>query len=146
MRLSYKIRIYEEAGRYVSVLVMPEGMISGVGNSLPHALTSLAQGVRRASEFGSLEQPVTSNALSNGSHSSSPPPRGDVPKVKRLLLERFGKLTLRQLSEKLDMRNVSTAVLSASIRGRGARRVRLAIARALGEEPAQLWPVSRHDG
>jgi lambda repressor-like predicted transcriptional regulator len=67
-----------------------------------------------------------------------------VPTVKRLLNERFGKATLRELSEKLGLDDVTPQLLSSSIAGNGAKRVRLAIAKALGEDPDALWPMARH--
>ena len=67
-----------------------------------------------------------------------------IPLVKRLLNERFGKATLRELSEKLGLDDVTPQLLSSSIAGNGARRVRLAIAKALGEDPDALWPMARH--
>ncbi|MCT7325198.1 hypothetical protein [Ralstonia mojiangensis] len=77
----------------------------------------------------------------------TPHPRGfprTVPTVKRLLNERFGKATLRELSEKLGLDDVTPQLLSSSIAGNGAKRVRLAIAKALGEDPDALWPMARH--
>ncbi|MGN7102835.1 hypothetical protein ACTHR6_14565 [Ralstonia holmesii] len=67
-----------------------------------------------------------------------------MPTVKRLLNERFGKATLRELSEKLGLDDVTPQLLSSSIAGNGAKRVRLAIAKALGEDPNALWPMARH--
>jgi len=67
-----------------------------------------------------------------------------VPLVKRLLEERFGKTTLRGLSEKLGLDDVTPQLLSSSIAGNGAKRVRLAIAEALGEHADALWPTARH--
>lgn len=67
-----------------------------------------------------------------------------VPLVKRLLEEHFGKTTLRGLSEKLGLDDVTPQLLSSSIAGNGAKRVRLAIAQALGEDADVLWPAARH--
>ncbi|WP_316670724.1 hypothetical protein [Ralstonia chuxiongensis] len=67
-----------------------------------------------------------------------------IPIAKRLLNERFGKATLRELSEKLGLEDVTPQLLSSSIAGNGAKRVRLAIAKALGEDPDALWPMARH--
>ncbi|MCL6470587.1 MAG: hypothetical protein I4O48_20040 [Ralstonia sp.] len=67
-----------------------------------------------------------------------------VPPVKRLLEERFGRATLRELSEKLGLDDVTPQLLSSSIAGNGAKRVRLAIAKALGEDADVLWPTARH--
>lgn len=67
-----------------------------------------------------------------------------IPLVRRLLNERFGKATLRELADKLGLDDVTPQLLSSSIAGHGARRVRLAIAKALGEDPNALWPMARH--
>ncbi|ATG19813.1 hypothetical protein CO705_08040 [Ralstonia pickettii] len=74
----------------------------------------------------------------------APEVRRRAPLVKQRLDERFGKATLRELSDKLGLDNVTPQLLSSSIAGRGAKRVRLAIAAALGEDPNTLWPAGRH--
>jgi len=51
---------------------------------------------------------------------------------------------LRELSEKLGLDDVTPQLLSSSIAGNGAKRVRLAIAKALGEDADVLWPTARH--
>ncbi|WP_316899488.1 hypothetical protein [Ralstonia edaphi] len=42
------------------------------------------------------------------------------------------------------MDDVTPQLLSSSIAGNGAKRVRLAIAQALGEDADVLWPMARH--
>ncbi|MCO5397651.1 hypothetical protein [Ralstonia soli] len=67
-----------------------------------------------------------------------------IPLVRHLLHERFGKVTLRELSDKLGLDDVTPQLLSSSIAGKGAKRVRLTIAKALGADPNTLWPTTRH--
>ncbi|HWV05304.1 hypothetical protein [Ralstonia sp.] len=101
-------------------------------NSLPQSADSIEPKERRsASQVGGV----------------TPAPREfprAIPIAKRLLNERFGKATLRELSEKLGLDDVTPQLLSSSIAGNGAKRVRLAIAKALGEDPDALWPMARH--
>ncbi|MBU9579369.1 hypothetical protein KTE26_13095 [Ralstonia mannitolilytica] len=75
---------------------------------------------------------------------AAPEVRRRAALVKQRLDERFGKATLRELADKLGLDNVTPQLLSSSIAGRGAKRVRLAIAAALGEDPNTLWPAGRH--
>lgn len=155
MDLICKVRLYEERGRYFAVLVAPDTMCSSTGRNVAEALENLGRSMAEdlppqtvdfsiePIELIELEEPKR-RSLATG---PIPDPRGlprAAPLVKRLLNERFGKATLRELSEKLGLDGVTPQLLSSSLAGNGARRVRLAIAKALEEDPDALWPMARH--
>lgn len=61
--------------------------------------------------------------------------------VKRALLERYGKLSNRELAARIGLiERDAPLVLSAAASGKGTRRARCAIAIALGRAPSELWP------
>jgi hypothetical protein len=158
MDLICKVRLYEECGRYFAVLVAPDTMCSSTGRSVAEALENLGrlmaeapppQTVGFSIEPEKLEESEESDGRKRRSYAAGPTPDSRelpraTPLVKRLLNERFGKATLRELSEKLGLDDVTPQLLSSSIAGNGARRVRLAIATALGEDADALWPMARH--
>ncbi|WP_316656742.1 hypothetical protein [Ralstonia condita] len=149
MDLICKVELYQENGHYFAVLVAPEAMCSSTGRNIAEALLNLG---RFISDEG-LPQRIGLSLHSEERESRSQTaqatvdPRelpGYVPLVRHLLNERFGNVTLRELSDKLGLVGVTPQLLSSSIAGKGARRVRHAIAEALGEAPDVLWPTARH--
>ncbi|WP_316666662.1 hypothetical protein [Ralstonia psammae] len=149
MDLIGKVRLYQDRGRYFAVLVAPDTMCSSTGRNAAEALAnlgrSLAEGSQPQTVEFSIEPKERKRRSPVGGHTPNPRefPRA-IPLVKRLLNERFGKATLRELSDKLGLEGVTPQLLSSSIAGAGARRVRLAIAKALEEDPDALWPMARH--
>lgn len=148
MKLIFKVRLYLEGRHYFAVLVTPDMMCSSSGLSMGEALINLGHAI--------AEEPLPQLAdlhLFPQQRESvlravvpTPAPRAfpkHIPLAKRLLNDRFGAITLRQLVHELGLENVSPQLLSSSISGKGAKRVRRAIATALGEEPSVLWPLAR---
>lgn len=147
MELICKARVYTEKGRYFSVLVTPHLVSAGTGQSVGEALERLGQSVirggspslarlildkeKKSEEANRRQQDLALRGVFNSSIL-----------VKRLIFERFGKITLREFSTKLDVQGVSPQLLSSSIGGKGSLRVRLSIARALGEDASILWQKS----
>nr|WP_311527365.1 hypothetical protein [uncultured Ralstonia sp.] len=155
MDLICKVRLYEERGRYFAVLVAPDTMCSSTGRNVAEALANLGRLMAEDPSPQTVdfsiepEEPKQPEERKRRSHAAGPTPDSRefpraTPLVKRLLNERFGKATLRELSEKLGLDDVTPQLLSSSIAGNGARRVRLAIAKALGEDADALWPMARH--
>lgn len=149
MDLICKVRLYQDRGRYFAVLVAPDTMCSSTGRDAAEALTNLGRSMAENPLPQSADFPVEPKEGKTKSPVAGPTPHPrefprTVPTVKRLLNERFGKATLRELSEKLGLDDVTPQLLSSSIAGNGAKRVRLAIAKALGEDPDALWPMARH--
>jgi len=149
MDLICKVRLYQDRGRYFAVLVAPDTMCSSTGRDAAEALTNLGRSMAENPLPQSADFSVGPKEGKTKSPVAGPTPHPrefprTVPTVKRLLNERFGKATLRELSEKLGLDDVTPQLLSSSIAGNGAKRVRLAIAKALGEDPDALWPMARH--
>ncbi|PWF41311.1 hypothetical protein C7C56_024785 [Massilia glaciei] len=67
--------------------------------------------------------------------------RRHVSAAKALLLEKYGNLSNREIAARIGVveRDAPT-MLSMALSGRGSRRVRCAIAVALGDLPSRLWP------
>lgn len=149
MDLICKVRLYQDRGRYFAVLVAPDTMCSSTGRDAAEALTNLGRSMAENSLPQSADLSIEPKERKSASQAGggTPAPREfprAIPTVKRLLNERFGKATLRELSEKLGLDDVTPQLLSSSIAGSGAKRVRLAIAKALGQDPDALWPMARH--
>jgi hypothetical protein len=63
--------------------------------------------------------------------------------VRRRLLEKFGQMTNRQLSDAIGFNQfakVSLSVFSNALAGKGSRSVRCVIAIELEERPSTIWP------
>lgn len=149
MDLVCKVRLYQENGHYFAVLVAPDTMCSGTGRNIAEALANLGRSMADDPLSRSVEVSSNPKEPKRRRHVTEPTP--DVrefprytPLVRRLLNERFGKATLRELADKLGLDDVTPQLLSSSIAGKGAKRVRLTIAKALGEDPNTLWPTARH--
>lgn len=144
--LRQKVRLYEKDGRYVAVL-MGAAPCTGTSRCISEALVNLAKAMVHSPAFGvsSVVPEVDSVEQSQGNKASAPDTIAgtEIPLAKRLLVARFGRLPLRQLAEELGLDGVPPALLSASISGKGARRVWVAIALALGTDPQILWPHLR---
>lgn len=149
MDLICKVRLYQESGHYFAVLVAADTMCSSTGRNIAEALANLSRSMADDPLPQSVDFSIDLKEHKRASQVAEPTPDpGEFPRciplVRRLLNERFGKATLRELSEKLGLDDVTPPLLSASIAGKGARRVRLTIAKALGEDPNALWPMARH--
>ena len=149
MDLICKVRLYQDRGNCFAVLVAPGAMCSSTGRNVAEALANLGRSMAENPLPQSVDLPIKPKERKKRSPAGGLPsdPREvsrAVPLVKRLLEERFGKTTLRGLSEKLGLDDVPPQLLSSSIAGNGAKRVRLAIAEALGEDADALWPTARH--
>jgi lambda repressor-like predicted transcriptional regulator len=149
MDLIHKVRLYQDNGRYFAVLVASDTMYSSTGRTIAEALENLGRSMADHSAVPSADCGMDQKDGQGESQMAEPLPdapevRRRAPLVKQRLDERFGKATLRELSDKLGLDNVTPQLLSSSIAGRGAKRVRLAIAAALGEDPNTLWPAGRH--
>lgn len=149
MDLLYKVRLYQENQRYFAVLVGPDTMHSSTGRNIAEALENLGRSMAGHSLAQAVDfsMPPTEREATTQIAEPTPDPsalRRSVAPVRQRLGERFGKATLRELSDKLGLENVTPQLLASSIAGRGAKRVRLAIAEALGEDPNALWPMGRH--
>lgn len=149
MDLVCKVRLYQENGHYFAVLVAPDTMCASTGRTVAEALANLGRSMADDPLPQSVDFSINPKERKRIGQVAepTPDPRGFprcIPLVRHLLNERFGKVTLRELSEKLGLDDVTPQLLSSSIAGNGARRVRLAIAEALGEDPNALWPKARH--
>lgn len=149
MDLLCKVELYQEGGHYFAVLLAPDAVCSSTGRNISEALLNLGRSIADHRSPQLIDLPTKQIECDKSNQEAGPTlaPRvlpGDIPIVRQLLNERFGKITLRELSEKLSLDDVTPQLLSSSIAGKGARRVRLAIAEALGEEPSALWPTARH--
>ncbi|CAJ0716832.1 hypothetical protein [Ralstonia mannitolilytica] len=149
MDLLYKVRLYQDNRRYFAVLVASDTMHSSTGRNVAEALENLGRSMADHPASALADCPMNPKERDAKSQIAEPMPdapevRRRAPLVKQRLDERFGKATLRELSDKLGLDNVTPQLLSSSIAGRGAKRVRLAIAAALGEDPNTLWPAGRH--
>lgn len=149
MNLICKVRLYQENEHYFAVLVAPDTMCSSTGRNISEALENLGRSMADRALPQSVDFSINQKERERASPVAEPVPdtrefpRG-VPLARHLLNERFGNATLRELSDKLGLDDVTPQLLSSSIAGRGARRVRLTIAKALGEDPNTLWPTARH--
>lgn len=148
MDLVCKVRLYQENGHYFAVLVAPDTMCSSTGRNIAEALENLGRSMADDPLPQSVDFSIHPNEYKRHDQAAEPAPDREYPHhilpVRRLLNERFGKATLRELADKLGLNDVTPQLLSSSIAGHGARRVRLAIAKALGVDPDALWPAARH--
>lgn len=149
MDLICKVRLYQDRGNYFAVLVAPDAMCSSTGRNVAEALANLGRSMAENPLPQSVDLTIKpkerkKRSPAGGLPSDTREASRAVPLVKRLLEARFGKTTLRGLSEKLGLDDVTPQLLSSSIAGNGAKRVRLAIAQALGEDADALWPTARH--
>ncbi|AJW45377.1 hypothetical protein [Ralstonia mannitolilytica] len=149
MDLLYKVRLYQENGHYFAVLVASGTLHSSTGRNIAEALENLGRSMADHPAAAPADCPVNPKEREAKCQTAepvlaAPEVRRRAALVKQRLDERFGKATLRELADKLGLDNVTPQLLSSSIAGRGAKRVRLAIAAALGEDPNTLWPAGRH--
>lgn len=141
MQPRYQIHIYHDGTRYVASVPELEEC-SGIGQSYAEALASVEQAITawvfEAINTGrKLPEPAKDFVLRPP---TKPLGNGHAASIMRRLYQKFGNLNNRQIMRKMDIEGVSPTAFAGAAAGQGSRRVRCAIAIALGEIPSNLWP------
>lgn len=145
----FQLFLYVEDGRCVAEVPQLAGC-KGVGASYAQALRRAERAIDawlQAAAAAGLAIPVTTSAdkalkALRRAMPASPSGGRKLAPVKLQLLEKFGKLSNRELATRIGVIAVDAPVmLSSAAAGKGTRRVRCAIALALGQPPSSLWPA-----
>jgi len=95
----------------------------------------------RARHASLIEQKPGKAQTTAPTKSRRAPERRHVAPIKALLFEKFGNLSNREIAARIGVvERDAPVMLSMALGGQGSRRVRCAIAMALGDLPSRIWP------